>query len=67
MLEVLIHGFFGGGTSGFWGGQVVLVIHLSVGQVDFLTKFEPCYQYHSYIYYTYQLVSFCFNAIEDQY
>ena len=42
MLEVLIHGFFGGGTSGFWGGQVVLVIHLSVGQVDFLTKFEPC-------------------------
>ena len=43
MLEVLIHGFFGGGTSGFWGGQVVLVIHLSVGQVDFLTKFEPCY------------------------
>ena len=41
MLEVLIHGFFGGGTSGFWGGQVVLVIHLSVGQVDFLTKFEP--------------------------
>ena len=42
MLEVLIHDFFGGGTSGFWGGQVVLVIHLSVGQVDFLTKFEPC-------------------------
>ena len=41
MLEVLIHGFLGGGTSGFWGGQVVLVIHLSVGQVDFLTKFEP--------------------------
>ena len=42
MLEVLIHDFLGGGTSGFWGGQVVLVIHLSVGQVDFLTKFEPC-------------------------
>ena len=42
MLEVLIHAFFGGGTSGFWGGQVVLVIHLSVGQVDFFTKFEPC-------------------------
>ena len=42
MLEVLMHDFFGGGTSGFWGGQVVLVIHLSVGQVDFLTKFEPC-------------------------
>ena len=46
MLEVLIHGFFGGGTSGFWGGQVVLVIHLSVGQVDFLTKFEPCASIH---------------------
>ena len=43
MLEVLIHAFFGGGTSGFWGGQVVLVIHLYVGQVDFFTKFEPCY------------------------
>ena len=42
MLEVLIHAFFGGGTSGFWGGQVVLVIHMSVGQVDFFTKFEPC-------------------------
>ena len=42
MLEVLIHGFFWGGTSGFWGGQVVLVIHMSVAQVDFLTKFEPC-------------------------
>ena len=42
MLEVLIHAFLGGGTSGFWGGQVVLVIHLSVGQVDFCTKFEPC-------------------------
>ena len=36
-----MHAFFGGGTSGFWGGQVVLVIHLSVGQVDFFTKFEP--------------------------
>ena len=31
-----------GGTSGFQYGQVVFEIHLSVGQVDFLTKFEPC-------------------------
>ena len=28
------------GTSGIHYGQVVLAIHLSVGQVDFLTKFE---------------------------
>ena len=34
---------FLGGTSGFHYGQVVLQIHLSVGQVDFLTKFDPCY------------------------
>ena len=33
---------FLGGTSGFHYGQVVLQIHLSVGQVDFLTKFDPC-------------------------
>ena len=32
---------FLGGTSGFHYGQVVLQIHLSVGQVDFLTKFDP--------------------------
>ena len=30
------------GTSGFHYGQLVLQIHLSVGQVDFLTKFDPC-------------------------
>ena len=34
---------FLGGTSGFHYGQVVLQIHLSVGQVDFLTKFDPWY------------------------
>ena len=33
---------FLGGASGFHYGQVVLQIHLSVGQVDFLTKFDPC-------------------------
>ena len=33
---------FLGGTSGFHDGQVDLQNHLSVGQVDFLTKFEPC-------------------------
>ena len=33
---------FLGGTSGFHYGQVVLQIHLSVGQEDFLTKFDPC-------------------------
>ena len=33
---------FLGGTSEFHYGQVVLQIHLSVGQVDFLTKFDPC-------------------------
>ena len=33
---------FLGGTSGFHYGQVVLQIHLSVGQVDFSTKFDPC-------------------------
>ena len=32
---------FLGGTSEFHYGQVVLQIHLSVGQVDFLTKFDP--------------------------
>ena len=32
---------FLGGTSGFHYGQVILQIHLSVGQVDFLTKFAP--------------------------
>ena len=32
---------FLGGTSGFHYGQVVLQIHLSVGQLDFLTKFDP--------------------------
>ena len=32
---------FLGGTSGFNYGQVVLQINLSVGQVDFLTKFDP--------------------------
>ena len=41
-IAVLFNVFFRGGTSGFWGGQVVLVIHLSVGQVAFITKFEPC-------------------------
>ena len=59
MLEVLIHGFFGGGTSGFWGGQVVLVIHLSVGQVDFLTKFEPCACMYVCIHYTRFLTGVC--------
>ena len=59
MLEVLIHGFFGGGTSGFWGGQVVLVIHLSVGQVDFLTKFEPCACMYVCIHYTRFLTDVC--------
>ena len=29
------------GTSGFHYGQVLLVFYLSVGQVNFLTKFEP--------------------------
>ena len=33
---------FLGGTSGFHYGQVVLQIHLYVGQVDFVTKFDPC-------------------------
>ena len=32
---------FLGGTSGFHYGQVVLQIHLSVGQVDFWTKLLP--------------------------
>ena len=36
---------FLGGTSGFHYGQVILQIHLSVGQVDFLTKFDPCCVY----------------------
>ena len=36
---------FLGGTSGFHYGQVVLQIHLSVGQVDFLTKFDPWYPF----------------------
>ena len=38
---------FLGGTSGFHYGQVVLQIHLSVGQVDFLTKFDPWPKYNS--------------------
>ena len=35
------------GTSGFHYGQVVLVIHLSIGQVEFLTTFEPWVVCHS--------------------
>ena len=34
---------FLGGTSGFHDEQVDFQNHLSIGQVDFLTKFEPCY------------------------
>ena len=32
---------FLGGTSGFHYGQVVLQIHLSVGQVDFFDEMRP--------------------------
>ena len=41
---------FLGGTSEFHYGQVVLQIHLSVGQVDFLTKFDPCVYIYIYIW-----------------